>query len=75
MAKKSILKVVQRKMTTDEFAKIANVTPKTVQRYCRKIVDDNDFRTLKTLREWGLVAVERLPDKTWSLRVKVKEKK
>lgn len=74
MVRKAQVKVVQREMTTNEFAKIAKVTPGTVSGYCRRI-DNGEFKVLKALREWGLVSVKRLPNNSWSLRVKVKEKK
>jgi hypothetical protein len=61
-------------MTVEQFAEIANMTPRKVSEKCGKIYR-GEFKVLKELREWNLVAVELLPDGTWSLRVKVKEKR
>lgn len=65
-----IRKVVERELSTGDFAKIAKVTVKTVQGYCRKIYANN-LEVLDTLNSlYGLISIKRLPDNTWSLRVK-----
>jgi transposase len=63
-------KTIRQNMSTKDFAKIANVTAKTVQGYCRDITKGNK-ETKKILYErYGLVSVTRYPDR-WILTVDV----
>lgn len=56
-------KMVERRVTTDEFAVIAKCTVKTVRRHCREIYNGSQ-KTLDNLSEaWGLVGVERASNK------------
>jgi hypothetical protein len=58
-------------MTTGEFAKLAEVTRKTVCSYCLRIKDGQTY-VLKELGEmYGLVGIQKIANK-WALTVETR---
>ena len=66
-------KIKERDVSAKQFAGLAGVTEKTVRGYCLQIYSGNQRVLDELSRDYGLISVERLPNR-WSMRVREMKK-